>query len=307
MTTHAPPTTLGRLVEVDLRAAWTHEALSFTPWLAQNLTHLSEAIGIPLEVAGTEVAVDAFSADILAVNPQDGSRVLIENQLERSDHSHLGQIMTYLAGLEAQTIIWIAHSFTDAHLSALRWLNQHTADPFAFFAVQLRAVRIADSPIAPLFDILERPNDWDRAVKEVAKARGDLSTIGQFRRAFWEHFVARHPSEGADYGPDATSNRWRMLPSLGVVVSLYVAQKNVGIFIRGERGADQTQYESILEAHLVKLEQSLGVPPKDNLSFGKSATFDTSDRGNWDRMADWLHQQSELYVETLKSVLGGTP
>src|SRR5690349_12439656 len=115
-----PIPVLGTLVQVPLRDAWNHEAHSFTPWLAQNLDLLAEVIGIPLEFTGREVAVDNFSADILARNPLDDSVVLIENQLESTDHSHLGQIMTYLAGLHAHTVIWIAANFQEAHLSAVK-------------------------------------------------------------------------------------------------------------------------------------------------------------------------------------------
>ncbi len=102
----------GDLTDVELREAWPHEALDFTPWLAENLDRLSKVIDIQLELVETEQSVDEFNADILARNPTDDSLVLIENQLERSDHTHLGQILTYLAGLEAHTVIWVARSFT---------------------------------------------------------------------------------------------------------------------------------------------------------------------------------------------------
>ena len=150
------------LKDVPLREAWPHEANDFTPWLADNLHRLSQAIGVDLELEGTEVSVEGFSADILARIPSDNSMVVIENQLENTDHTHLGQVLTYLAGLEAQTVIWIAREFQGPHLSAIRWLNSHTVDPFAFFAVKVRAVRIGDAPapVAPLFEVLERPNDW---------------------------------------------------------------------------------------------------------------------------------------------------
>jgi len=143
-----------RLVDLPLREAWSNEAQEFTPWLAQNIDHLSDVIGITLEITGTEVAVETFSADILARNPMDDSIVLIENQLEVTDHTHLGQIMTYLAGLEAQTVIWIAPAFREPHLSAIRWLNKHTADGFSFFAVKARVVCIGKSPYAPIFEVV---------------------------------------------------------------------------------------------------------------------------------------------------------
>ncbi len=118
------------------------------------------------------MSVGSFSADLLARNPLDGSLVLIENQLEQTDHNHLGQILTYLAGLEAQVIVWIASDFRDPHLSAIHWLNDHTVDPFAFFAVQVKAVRIGDSPIAPLFEVVAKPNGWDRKLQQQVASPG---------------------------------------------------------------------------------------------------------------------------------------
>lgn len=90
--------------------------------------------------------------------------IVIENQLEQSDHTHLGQILTYLAGLKAKTVIWIAPEFRTPHLSAIRWLNERTIEGFSFFAIRVRVVRIGDSPVAPIFEVVEQPNDWDRAV-----------------------------------------------------------------------------------------------------------------------------------------------
>lgn len=140
-------TIFGTLIDVPIRGAWQHEAQRFTPWLASNLDRLSTLIGIPLELIGTETRVGSFSADIIAKNAADDSIVLIENQLESSDHTHLGQIMTYLAGLSTHTMIWVAPNFRDEHLSAIRWLNEHTIDPFAFFAIRVRVLRIDNSAI----------------------------------------------------------------------------------------------------------------------------------------------------------------
>jgi hypothetical protein len=135
----------GRLTDLLPREAWKHEAHAFTPWLAENIDQLSEAVGIPLELTGTDIAVENFAADILARDSENGTIVLIENQLEVTDHTHLGQIMTYLAGLEAQVVIWIAPKFREPHLSAIRWLNEHTADGFSFFAVRLREHHFQDA------------------------------------------------------------------------------------------------------------------------------------------------------------------
>ena len=170
----------GELKNVSLRDVWGHEANDFTPWLAENMERLSKAIGVPMELEGTEVEVEQFLADIVARNPSDDSRVLIENQLEGSDHTHLGQILTYLAGVQARTVVWIARNFHDSHRSAIRWLNDHTEEPFAFFAVRVRVVQIADSPLVPLFEVLERP----RSLSDYAGRAGDVDPGGE-TAGFW--------------------------------------------------------------------------------------------------------------------------
>lgn len=170
-------TEIGKLLTISPRDAWKHEAHDFTPWLSENLEQLGDAIGLQLEPDGTEVAVGPFSADILAKD-MFGRMVLIENQLESTDHNHLGQILTYLSGLEAEIIIWIATDFREPHLSAINWLNENTNDKFSFFAIRLRVVRINHSIPAPVFDVLARPNQWERSMqKKCAKLLENLHPL----------------------------------------------------------------------------------------------------------------------------------
>ena len=163
---------LGRLAPVDLREVWESEALDFTPWLAQpeNMTLLGKAIGIELEVETQEKSVGPFRADILCKDTTTGDWVLIENQLERTDHTHLGQLLTYAAGLEAVTVVWVAGRFTDEHRAALDWLNAITAPTYAFFALEVELWRIDDSPVAPKFNVVSKPNDWSKTLKQAASA-----------------------------------------------------------------------------------------------------------------------------------------
>lgn len=295
---------LGMLAQVPVREAWRDEARVFSPWLAEHLDLLAEVIGIPLELTGREVAVDNFSADILARNPLDDSVVLIENQLEWTDHSHLGQIMTYLAGLHAQTVIWIAADFQEAHLSAVNWLNEHTVDPFAFFAVKVRAVRIGDSPIAPVFEVLSRPSGWDRQLQAIATEQ-TTSEIGRFRQAFWTHFLERHADATVDGPAGLDSNRRRVFASMDLVISSYIAQDGVGLFIRGRRNAsNQEVYETLLPhaAHLAeRTGAELGTPDRPHF-FVSSYRADTSDRARWDELADWLHERLTLYTTALQEI-----
>lgn len=120
---------------------WQHESGDFTPWLAANIDVLSDAIGLPLTVVGQEVLVGDFRLDIHATDP-DGNTVIIENQLEPSDHFHLGQLLVYASGLEATTGIWITTRLRDEHRSALTWLNERTdSDVRAFGIASLMFVR----------------------------------------------------------------------------------------------------------------------------------------------------------------------
>ena len=290
---------LGKLNEVDLRDAWPHEAHSFTPWLAEHLDELSAALGIPLELEGQEVAVESFSADVLARNPQDGSLVLIENQLEETDHTHLGQIMTYLAGLEAHIVVWIAKDFNDAHLSAVRWLNDHVVEPYAFFAVKVRAVRIGDSPIAPVFEVLEKPSQWERELRQVS----ETTPLGRFRGRFWTYYLQRHPDHLRHGRADLTSNRWCEVQDWDVVVSYFLSKQGVGLFYRGQRGATHEEIYETLQPHAIDLEQATGAKMGaggGGHHFFQNLQVDATDEARWDELADWLHGKTEQYVNALQ-------
>ncbi|MCY4058666.1 MAG: DUF4268 domain-containing protein, partial [Gammaproteobacteria bacterium] len=183
---------LGRLSKVDLRRVWTSEASDFTPWLAleENLSVLGETLGIELELEAQEKAVGPFRADILCRDIGSGSWVLIETQLERTDHAHLGQLLTYASGLEAATIIWIAARFNDEHRSTLDWLNKITEESFRFFGLEVELWQIGDSPAAPKFNIVSKPNDWSRSVAQGKRALDleDLPTVKAMQLEYWTAF-----------------------------------------------------------------------------------------------------------------------
>ena len=193
-------TILGRLQKVDLRNIWETEAQHFTPWLAQedNLSILADTLNIDLEFEAREEYVGRFQADILCKNTVDGSHVLIENQLEKTDHKHLGQLLTYAAGLEAVTIVWIAARFTDEHRAALDWLNDITDDSISFFGLEIELWKIDDSPAAPKFNIISKPNDWTRSVSKAAKRMSEngLTEKGTSQQAFWEVFTQLYDDRG---------------------------------------------------------------------------------------------------------------
>lgn len=187
---------IGKLKKVDLRQLWKGEASDFTPWLAkeENIESLSELIGIELEVITEEKSVGPFRADILCKSTIDDSYVLVENQLEKTDHNHLGQLMTYAAGLEAVTIIWISKKFTEEHRAALDWLNRITDEEIKFFGIEVEAYQIGDSMPAPMFQMVSKPNDWTKAIHSI-KRQGTLTGAKTINLEYWtelkEYFEAK--------------------------------------------------------------------------------------------------------------------
>ena len=176
---------LGRLEKItDLRTVWQSEAGGFTPWLAteDNLALLSDTVGIELELEATEKDVGPFRADILCKDTTTGNWVLIENQLECTDHTHLGQLLTYAAGLKAVTIVWIADRFTEEHRATLDWLNEITDEKFNFFGLEIELWRIGESPVAPKFNVTSKPNDW---TKTPIITDGEYSETKLLQQRYW--------------------------------------------------------------------------------------------------------------------------
>jgi hypothetical protein len=180
---------LGRLEKIDLRNQWKKEDTEFTPWLAEeeNIELLGEVINMELEVQSQEESVGPFRADILCIDTATNNYVLIENQLERTDHIHLGQLMTYAAGLDAVTIIWIARKFTEEHRAALDWLNNITDEKFNFFGIEIELYRIADSLAAPKFNLIAKPNDWTKSVRKSASSQ-NLTETKLLQQEYWQAF-----------------------------------------------------------------------------------------------------------------------
>ena len=290
------------LNEVDMRSLWPHEAHDFTPWLANHLEHLSQTVGIPMELEGTEVSVGPFSADILARDPSD-NRILIENQLEYTDHTHLGQVLTYLAGLEAQTVIWIARSFQNPHLFAIRWLNEHTTDPFAFFAVQVKVLRIgqdSSSPMSLRFEVLEKPNEWDREVR-ARRAGSDRSAVYDLYHDFWVHYGELYPADISWRTGRRHSNVYH--PIEGLLVSQYLATSagGVGIYI-----AEFVRKGSPLDDETAQLaERSKAILETSGVE--SSWQCDLQDRTNWQGIADWFNGQLGVYREVIEAEAARIP
>ena len=184
------PPAFQELQPQDVREFWKHEAHEFTPWLAnairdEEASHLEDILGLDLEVIETEKRVGKYSVDILAEVVDDGRQIVIENQLEASDHDHLGKCIAYAAGVDADIIVWIAPQFNDEHQDAFQWLNKNSREGVDLFAIRLEVWRIGDSPPAVRLNPVEDPSEWKEKAK---RPEGILSETKQLQEEYWTQF-----------------------------------------------------------------------------------------------------------------------
>ena len=201
---------LGKLKEVDIRKVWAHEQYDFSKWLAneENIKELGDELNLALTDVETEKFVGNYRCDILCKDEITGKIVLIENQLEPTNHDHLGKIITYASGLDAAVVIWIVSSARDEHASAIEWLNTHTDDDISFFLLEVHAYKIGDSDPAPQFKIIEQPNDFVKTVKNIAK-NTELNESQKSRLEFWTQFNEIIVANGKPFNTrKASTDHW---------------------------------------------------------------------------------------------------
>lgn len=177
--------TIGKIERVPIRQAFQHEAANFTSWLERNIETLSEELGLKLTVVEREKSVGSFTVDLFCEDDQ-GHTVIIENQLERTDHDHLGKLLTYLVNLEAKTAIWVATEVRPEHQRVIDWLNAATPADISFYFVKVEAIRIEDSPYAPLFTVLVRP---DEQTREIGEQKKEIAERHGLHEQFWSQLL----------------------------------------------------------------------------------------------------------------------
>lgn len=231
---------LGTFEKVPLRTAWPTEDGNFTPWLAEpsSIAVLGEALSMELEVEAVERAVGSFRADIIArAVDETEHRVIIENQFGLTDHNHLGQILTYLAGVEGtKTIVWIAESIRPDHRAAVDWLNENTLEDFSFFAVEIELWRIGASPPAPRFNIVVSPNDWTREARTATRRVGEVEMADRhrIRLAYWASFSEYLKERRSSFQirkPNKDHWRWFAIGRAGFGISAVMSteKRRVGV------------------------------------------------------------------------------
>ena len=198
---------LGQIQKIDLREAWPNEASSFTPWLEAHIAELGGVLGLDLEVEAREAPVGPYSLDLLARDTGTGRPVIIENQLEPTDHDHLGKLLTYAGGYDANVIVWVAQEFKEEHRQALDWLNQRTSDETEFFAVRVEVWRIDDSRSAPHFTLVAAPNEWRRGRRRDELTKGPSERMLRYQ-AFFQPLIDDLHERGFTYARRAPRQSW---------------------------------------------------------------------------------------------------
>lgn len=305
---------LGKIEKIeDLRTIWPHEAHDFTKWLAreENLSLLSETIGIELILEEQESAVGGFYVDLFASEEGTGRKVIIENQLEDTDHDHLGKAITYASGKGAQVIIWVVKRARDEHKQAIEWLNQHTDEDIGFFLLEIELWKINDSPPAPKFNVVERPNDWAKTMK----AAEGLSETKKLQLEYWQAY-----SEYAFEKPDfkrvfskrkAQPQHWYDLSvgssSMHISLSVNTQKKCIGaeIYINNDKElfekfrAKAEEIEAALQSRLIWKAAS-----KDCRILVQTAGDIKKGEGCWKEYFDWYCHMALKLKEIVKQYEG---
>lgn len=201
---------IGKLTDVDVRDLWKHEQYDFSNWLAkeENIKLLDDEIGLTLMDINKEVYIGSYRCDLVAKDETTGQIVIIENQLEATNHDHLGKIITYAAGLDAKTIIWIVKEAREEHKAAIEWLNNNSSEEIGFFLIELHAYKINDSLPAPMFKVVEKPNNFTKTSKQNYSDK-ELNRSQNERLMFWEEFNTVIVAKGKPFSVrKPTTDHW---------------------------------------------------------------------------------------------------
>lgn len=314
------PQKLSKMERVPLREAWKHEAGEFTPWLAEeeNLQSLADALGLAeLELVATEHPVGDFKLDMLCTDGED--QVIIENQLEKTDHSHLGQLIAYAAGVGAKKVIWIAESFRPEHSSALQFLNDNTTEDLAFFAVEVEIYRIGDSPLAPNFEVAVKPNEWVKSGREQARAVSTSSPTKQLQHKFWMALIERLAATQPQIRPQKASPKGYLTIAIG--------KSNVQLSVTANTREERLGVELYLSGFDAKKNFTNLLPRKSDIETGLGFELDwqelpdadacrvaawypnasLEDESRWEEYIDWIVKRLLAMDKILRPIVNSLP
>lgn len=303
---------LGRMKRIsDLRSVWPHEAHDFTKWLAEeeNLKELSDSIGIEIDLEERESSVGSFNVDLYATESGTGRKIIIENQLEDTNHDHLGKLITYASGKGAEVIIWIVKRARDEHRQAIEWLNQHTDSNVGFFLVEIELWQIDNSSLAPKFNIVEKPNDWAKTMKSIE----GLNETERLKLEFWQQFNNQlesntifqkefnlrkpQPQHWYDLGLGTSSYY------ISLTINTQKKFISAGLYIPNDKTIFQKMKDNI---DLFEKEVGKGLEFREankacRILLCKS--MNVKDNSNWPAAVDWLFETALKFKKTIKKVV----
>ncbi len=241
---------IGRLIEVDVRELWKHEQYDFSNWLAKdsNIEYLNEILGLTLIEVDKEINVGPYRCDIVATDETSGLKVIIENQLESTNHDHLGKIITYASGLDAKVIVWIVKEAKEEHRAAIEWLNNYTSNEIDFFLIEIHAYKIGNSNPAPKFEVVEKPNDFVKRSKN--KDDGELNASQTERLIFWKQFNDRVALKGKPFNiRKPTTDHWYdiAIGTSAAKIAVDLVNKENCIILELYIQSDKDLYDSLYE------------------------------------------------------------
>jgi Domain of unknown function (DUF4268) len=300
---------LSRILQVPLREIWKHEASNFTKWLAldENLALLSEEINIELSVIETEYNIGRFHVDIYAQEANTNRKVIIENQLEKTDHDHLGKLITYASGVDAEIIIWIVKEGLEEHQQALEWLNENTGEKLNFFLIRMEVWKIGDSNPAPNFHILTQPNNWFKTVKSSLNTTEVTETKNKQLR-FWDGFKTYCDNNKIKINLRKTSPQHWYDISFGrsdchIALTINSQKKELGceIYIPNakETYIEFKKHEAAINTELANLEW-MELPTKKASRIKLSTKGDFSKENDWENHFQWLSDQALKFQEVFR-------
>ncbi len=290
---------LGKLKEIkDLRKVWPHEALDFTPWLAEedNLALLADAVGLEITIDETESSVGDFNVDIYATETGTDRKIIIENQLEDTNHDHLGKLITYASGKSADIIIWVVKRAREEHRAAIEWLNNRTDEKIAFFLVEIKLYQIGGSDIAVKFEVVEKPNDW---TKEIKRHTNDLPIL-QARYDYWvafNEYAFNNNSFAKEFKKrKANTDHWMTMSvgSSACHISFNQIRKDNLTVVEWYISDDKDLFHKFF-SHKAEIEAEMGMkldwrelPDKKASRVIISRTADFENKDDWAEQFDWM-------------------
>lgn len=290
-------TNLGTLKEItDLRSIWPHEALNFTPWVAENVDLLADAVGLDITVDEIESSVGDFNVDIYASETGTDRKIIIENQLEDTDHDHLGKLITYASGKGADVVIWVVKHAREEHKAAVEWLNNHTDDKIGFFLCEIKLFQIGDSQIAPAFTVVERPNDWTKEIRKTASANSTQQQRLEYWQAFNDYAFSDANFSRIFNKRKPTTDHWMdfSIGSSACHIAVSQIQKRKAVDVELYINDDKELFKSLF-AHKDEIEKNMEMelewkelPERKASRILIEKTVDLDDRATWPEQFDYI-------------------